>query len=106
MSPFTPEENTTTDSAIANPETTKQPEKGMVTEIFQFALLAILIVLPIRFFIAQPFIVSGASMENTFHTNEYLIIDRISYQLDEPQRGDVVVFRYPRNPSQFFIKRL
>lgn len=109
MSPFSPktnEETRETDANAGSPILQPATEKGMITEIVQFALLAILIVLPIRFFIAQPFIVSGASMEDTFHTNEYLIVDRVSYYFNDPQRGDVIVFRYPRNPSQFFIKRI
>lgn len=77
-----------------------------LTEIIQFALIALIIVIPVRWFIAQPFIVSGASMENTFHSGEYLIVDQLSYHLREPQAGDVVVFRYPKNPSTFFIKRI
>lgn len=77
-----------------------------LTEIVQFALIALLIVLPIRWFIAQPFIVSGASMEETFSSGEYLIVDQLSYQFNDPEPGDVVVFRYPRNPSTFFIKRI
>ena len=75
-------------------------------EIIQFALIALLIVLPVRWFIAQPFIVSGASMEDTFHSGEYLIVDQLSYHLGEPEAGDVIIFRYPRNPSTFFIKRI
>ncbi len=109
MSSF-PQDNHTSEmpdtSSLDKPEADQKKEPSMLAEIIQFALLAIIIVLPIRFFIAQPFIVSGASMENTFHTNEYLIVDRISYHLNEPERGDVIVFRYPRNPSQFFIKRI
>lgn len=77
-----------------------------IIEIIQFALVALIIVLPIRWFIAQPFIVSGASMENTFHTGEYLIIDQLSYHFEDPKAGDVIVFRYPKNPSVFFIKRI
>lgn len=77
-----------------------------LTEIVRFALLAIIIVVPIRMFIAQPFIVSGASMDNTFANGQYLIVDQLSYYLDEPERGDVVIFRYPRDPSKFFIKRV
>lgn len=77
-----------------------------VLELIQFAFIALLIVIPVRWFIAQPFIVSGASMENTFHTDEYLIIDQLSYYFEEPQRGDVIVFRYPKDPSKFFIKRV
>lgn len=81
-------------------------QKHPLVEIAEFAILALIIVLPIRWFIAQPFIVSGASMEDTFHSGEYLIIDQLSYRLEEPQRGDVIVFRYPRDPSKFFIKRI
>jgi signal peptidase I len=77
-----------------------------IIEIVQFALIALLIVLPIRMFIAQPFIVSGASMEETFHTGEYLIVDQVTYRFHEPTRGDVIIFRYPRDPSKFFIKRI
>lgn len=75
-------------------------------ELVRFAILAILIVLPIRIFIAQPFIVSGASMYPTFHDSEYLIIDEISYILGEPKRNDVVVFKYPKDTKKFFIKRI
>lgn len=45
-------------------------------------------------------------MEPTFHDNEYLIIDEISYRFNEPARGDIIVFRYPRNPKEYFIKRV
>lgn len=75
-------------------------------ELLRTGLIVLLIVLPIRFFVAQPFIVSGASMTPNFSTGDYLIIDQISYRLEEPQRGEVVVFRYPLNPDKFFIKRI
>ena len=45
-------------------------------------------------------------MEPNFYDHEYLIIDEISYRFSEPQRGDIVVFRYPRNPQEYFIKRV
>ena len=77
-----------------------------LTEIVRFSIIAILIVVPIRMFVAQPFIVSGASMDDTFHTGEYLIVDQVSYYFEQPSRGDVVIFRYPRDPSKFFIKRV
>ncbi|HMO77731.1 MAG TPA: signal peptidase I [Candidatus Paceibacterota bacterium] len=82
-----------------------KPENSFI-EIIRFSLIAILIVVPIRMFIAQPFIVSGASMNETFHNGEYLIVDQVSYRLHSPERGDVVIFRYPRDPSKFFIKRI
>lgn len=81
-------------------------EEHPLTEIIRFSLIALLIVFPIRMFIAQPFIVSGASMEDTFHNGEYLIVDQVTYRFEEPVRGDVVIFRYPRDPSKFFIKRI
>lgn len=74
--------------------------------IILFALIVLMIVLPIRLFIAKPFIVSGTSMYPTFDTWHYLIIDQLTYRFDEPERGDVVVFRFPQNPSRFFIKRI
>ncbi|MEK7167969.1 MAG: signal peptidase I, partial [Patescibacteria group bacterium] len=62
-------------------------------------------ILPIRYFLIQPFYVKGASMEPNFYDHEYLIIDEISYRFNEPKRGDIVVFKYPRDPKQYFIKR-
>lgn len=74
--------------------------------IFRTLLIALAIVLPVRFFIAQPFIVRGASMEPNFKDGEYLVVDELSYRFHEPARGDVIVFRYPNDPRQFFIKRI
>lgn len=75
-------------------------------DLIKFAALALLIVIPIRTFIAQPFIVSGDSMVPTFHNGQYLIVDELSYHLGNIKRGDVVIFKYPHDPSRFFIKRL
>lgn len=68
--------------------------------------IALIISLPIRFFIAEPFVVNGASMDPTFATGQFLIVDRLSYRFNEPKRGDVIVFRYPNNPSTYYIKRI
>lgn len=75
-------------------------------ELVRFTVLAILIVIPIRVFIAQPFVVSGSSMFPTFRDGDYLIVDEISYRLNVPKRNDVVVFRYPNDTKKFFIKRV
>ncbi len=91
---------------LVDEETITDVPESSLMEIFRFALIAILIVVPIRLFIAQPFIVSGASMEDTFHSGEYLIVDQVTYKFEKPNRGDVIVFRYPRDPSKFFIKRV
>lgn len=89
-------------NAAPPPEKKEHP----ITEIIRFSLIALLIVFPIRMFVAQPFIVSGASMQETFQNGEYLIVDQVTYRFEEPERGDVIVFRYPRDPSKFFIKRV
>jgi signal peptidase I len=81
-------------------------QKISLWEIFKFSIIAILIVLPIRIWVAQPFIVSGPSMEPTFNNGDYLIVDELSYRFENPKIGDVVVFRYPLDPSKFFIKRI
>lgn len=79
---------------------------GAVKEIATFLVLAVIIVLPIRFFVAQPFVVEGESMYPTFNSGDYLIVDELTYRLHPPRRGDVIVFRYPGNPSVFYIKRV
>jgi len=87
----------------------KKIEEGHGSAVWEFikvVVISVAIVLPIRTYIAQPFIVSGASMEPNFHNGEYLIIDELTYELRLPERGEVVVFRYPLNPSEFFIKRV
>lgn len=75
-------------------------------EIITFIVLAVLIVVPIRVFIAQPFVVEGASMHPTFESADYLIVDQLTYRFEDPKRGDVIVFRYPNKPSVFYIKRI
>ncbi|MDO8492944.1 MAG: signal peptidase I [bacterium] len=77
-----------------------------IKDIIKFTLLSLIVVVPIRVFIAQPFLVSGSSMKPTFHDGEYLIVDEVSYYLSKPARGDVVVFRYPYDRSKYFIKRI
>lgn len=75
-------------------------------EIAIFLVLAIIIVLPIRLFVAQPFVVQGESMHPTFESGDYLIVDELSYHFEAPKRGDVIVFRYPGDPKVFYIKRI
>jgi len=78
----------------------------LIWEIVKITVIALIIVIPIRVFIFQPFFVSGASMEPNFHNLDYLIVDEISYHLGEPKRGDVVIFYYPNDTNQRFIKRI
>jgi signal peptidase I len=75
-------------------------------EFIQVIAISLIIIIPVRYYIVQPFFVKGASMENSFRDGDYLIIDELSYRLRTPKRGEVVVFRYPNDPSQFYIKRI
>lgn len=77
-----------------------------VLEITKVVVISLAIILPVRYFLIQPFYVKGASMEPNFHDHEYLIIDEISYRFHAPIRGQVIVFRYPLNPQEYFIKRI
>jgi len=77
-----------------------------VWETIRYALIAAAIIIPIRIFIAQPFVVSGSSMFPTFRNGENLIVDELSKYVGTYKRGDVVILRYPLNPSTYFIKRI
>lgn len=110
-----------------NTENTTEVSKAesglsLFVEILKVIVLALMIIIPVRTFLFQPFFVQGASMEPNFHDGEYLIINELGYKetrigvknselvavepFKQLQRGDVVVFRYPRDPEQFFIKRV
>lgn len=87
----------------------KESYKGFfdfVKEIIKVVAISAFIVIPIRYYLIQPFFVSGSSMVPQFHNGEYLIIDEFNYRNNAPRRGDVIVFRYPKDPSQFYIKRI
>lgn len=76
------------------------------TSLIIYTVLAIGAALCIRYFIAAPYIVQGASMEPTFYDYHYVIIDKVSYRVSEPERGDVVVLDLPQDTSRALIKRV
>lgn len=75
-------------------------------ELIQIVIVSLIIVIPFRTYIAQPFLVSGPSMDDTFANGQYLIVDELTYNLRDPQRGEVVIFHYPVDIKKFFIKRV
>lgn len=81
-------------------------KKAYQSELWRFLFFVVFIILPIRLFVIQPFIVSGESMFPTFENRDYLIVDAISYKFEKPKRGDVVVFKYPYDNTRYFIKRI
>ncbi len=75
-------------------------------EVVEVILIAVVTVFFIRNYVMQPFLVSGASMEPNFSTNNYLLVDEVTYRMRAPERGEVVVFKYPNDPSVYYIKRI
>ena len=83
------------------------PEKnGQSGSLLLYTVIALGLALFIRFFIAAPYIVQGASRDPTIDDYHYLIIDRVSYKLGEPSRGDVIVFDLPTDLGRSLIKRV
>lgn len=77
-----------------------------IVEVVKVVVVSLAIIVPVRYFLIQPFYVKGASMEPNFYNHEYLIIDELSYRFNAPQRGDIVVFRPPTQVNDFYIKRI
>lgn len=82
------------------------PKKSGPGELARFVAIVVVVVAIVRFFIAQPFVVSGESMVPTFQNSNYLIVDEISYRFEQPHRGDVIVFHPPVDPAVYYIKRV
>lgn len=88
---------------------TLTPQSGVklfIIELFKMSVFTVVTIFIVRTFLFKPFYVRGASMETNFFDSEYLIIDEVSYRLHQPKRGDVIVFRYPNDPSEYFLKRV
>ena len=77
-----------------------------IRETVEVVAISLFTVFVIRTYLVQPFLVSGASMEPNFQNGNYLLIDEITYRFREPERGEVVVFRYPGDHKTFYIKRV
>lgn len=87
-------------------EPKKNKTKGIIKELVIFGLIAFGIVLPFRMYVAEPYLVDGRSMDPTFETGDYLIVNKLTYRNKEPARNSVVVLKYPNNPKKSFIKRI
>ncbi|MDD5606126.1 MAG: signal peptidase I [Patescibacteria group bacterium] len=77
-----------------------------IYDVFKTVSTVLGVAFLIRFFLIQPFYVSGPSMEPNFHNNQYIIVDQVSYRFSAPDRGNVVVFKWPQNIAVSFIKRV
>lgn len=93
---------------VAGNKRKNNPQEGgnFFVEVAKVVIISLAIIIPVRYFLIQPFYVKGASMEPNFYNYEYLIIDEISYRFHTPVRGDVVVLRNPESGGRYFIKRI
>jgi signal peptidase I len=92
----------------AKPQNPQRQDNGwlFIWDLVKVIVIALVIIIPIRYYVIQPFIVSGSSMQPTFQNGQYLIVNELDYHIHAPQRGDVIVFKYPLNTSEYFIKRV
>jgi signal peptidase I len=77
-----------------------------IWETAKVVLVSLAIILPVRYYLIQPFFVQGSSMVPNFENHQYILVDKWTYELGRPERGDVIVFKYPGDPSEYFIKRI
>ena len=84
---------------------TSFPYKAAIREVVETALLTLAIFLGVRLTL-QNYRVEGFSMEPNLHTGQYILVDKVSYRVGNPDRGDVVVIRFPLDPKRDFVKRI
>ncbi len=80
--------------------------KSAAVEIFESIIIAVLLAAIIRIFVLAPFYIPSGSMVPTLLEGDRIIVSKIAYRFWEPKRGDIVVFKYPRDPSRDYVKRL
>lgn len=77
----------------------------VIREIIETLVLATIIWLAVNFATAR-YVVDGDSMEPNLHTGQFLIVSRLAYMVGDPAHGDIVVFHYPRDPKESYVKRV
>lgn len=94
----------------SHPEITAAPAspsrtRAFLREVLETVILTIVIYAVVNFATGR-YRVEGDSMLPTVHPNEYVLLDKLSYMLRQPERGEIVVFHYPYDPERDFIKRV
>ena len=81
-------------------------KKSVIREWLEVIVVAFALALIVQTFVMKPFKIPSGSMENTLQVGDMIFVNRFIYMVEPPQRGDVIVFKYPENPKQDFVKRL
>ena len=87
-------------------EQPRSRSKSALREFAETILFTLLVYLVVRTFLFENYRVVGSSMESTLQNDQFLMVNKLLYRLQEPQRGDIVVFRDPRADDRKLIKRL
>ncbi|MEW5954493.1 MAG: signal peptidase I [Bacillota bacterium] len=80
--------------------------KSALLELFESIAIAVILAVLIRLFIFQPFYIPSGSMEPNLQIGDRIIVSKLAYTFSEPKRGDVIVFKFPLDPSRDFVKRV
>jgi signal peptidase I len=90
---------------VSQPKEQKSGFLRFLVDVLETLVLSVVLFVSINMISAR-IRVDGASMEPTLTTGEYVIVNRLSYKLGSPQRGDIIVFHFPRDPREEYIKRV
>ncbi len=90
---------------MPTPEKTRNRIVRYFGELLHTALIAVLLFMAVNLITAR-IRVEGISMEPSLHDGQFVVVNRLAYEWQEPIRGDIVVFYFPQNPSRRFIKRV
>ena len=88
------------------PEARMRKFLASLLEVLEIAVIAVAAVFIVRTYLVQPFLVDGTSMYPTFHNDDYVLTDELTYRIQPPQRGQVIVFHEVGDPSTYLIKRI
>src|SRR5258708_19300872 len=77
----------------------------LLREILEVAILTLLLFIVVHL-VVQNYRVDGPSMQTTLHNHEYILVDKAQYAFSKPRRGDVIVFEYPLDTTQDYVKRV
>ncbi len=89
-----------------NKASVEDRKRSVFSEVFESVAIAVLLAVVIRLFVLEPFYIPSGSMVPTLKERDRIIVSKLNYYFQEPKRGDIVVFKYPKDPKRNFVKRL
>ncbi len=89
-----------------NKENSAESEKSLVREVIETIILALVLAFALRTFVIQAFYIPSGSMENTLLPGDMILVNKFIYYFTDIKRGDIIVFKYPNDPSKDYIKRV